>query len=370
MGGRKTESEATQITADINKFLKFAHPETGDPIWLVNDLLDSAKASAYLDYLEVTGACGPAGQLTKLDCIQHGIRYICLKLSPSDAELVHRCNIMEEQVKRWKSTIRPARKLQQQLKEDTQEQVNLKEAVAILQSEQLKWDVKDITSRAATGSHLKSKDLKLIVSAVVTMLLYRSWQRPGAVTNAMMAEFEAAQMITDDNTGKIMMVAHHKTAWEGPVPTTMTKDNYCLLQNYVNHICPQCKPARHSVFAGVQGNVIKQPKKYIQWLGREYGQKNPCCTYLRQVGGTEAGLQCDEPALRLISHQMSHSQSAHYKHYEKLGGQKKAATALQVRQRLAFGNKSEESDPKAQAVYSSHRQPESFSMEAIALELQ
>jgi len=55
-GGRKTELETTQITTDINKFLKFAHPDTDDPIWL--DLLDAAKVSAYLDYLEATCACG------------------------------------------------------------------------------------------------------------------------------------------------------------------------------------------------------------------------------------------------------------------------------------------------------------------------
>ena len=116
----------------------------------------------------------------------------------------------------------------------------------------------------------------------------------------------------------------------------MTKDDYRLLQNYINH--------SHNIFVGVHGKVIKQPNKYIQWLGREYGQKIPCCTDLQQVGGTEAGLQCDEPTLRLISHQMSHSQSVHYKHYEKLKGQKKAATALQVRQRLAFGSESEESE--------------------------
>jgi len=83
--------------------------------------------------------------------------------------------LWREWVKRWKSTIRPTKKLQQQLKEDTHEQVNLKEGVAILQSNQLKWDVKDIISRAANGSHLKCKDLKLVVSAVVTMLLYQSW---------------------------------------------------------------------------------------------------------------------------------------------------------------------------------------------------
>lgn len=67
-----------------------------------------------------------------------------------------------------------------------------------------------------------------------------------------------------------------------------------------------------------------------------------------RVGGTKAGLKCSEPTQRLINHQMGHSQSVHYKYYEKLGGQNKAALALKVRQRLAF-DKSNDDEPKQQS---------------------
>ena len=45
---------------------------------------------------------------------------------------------------------------------------------------------------------------------------------------------------------------------------------------------------------------------------------------------------------------MGHSQSVHYKCYEKLGGQNKAALALKVRQRLA-SDKSNADEPKQQS---------------------
>ena len=66
------------------------------------------------------------------------------------------------------------------------------------------------------------------------------------------------------------------------------------------------------------------------------------------MGGTKAGLKCNEPTQRLLSHQMGHSQSVHYKCYEKLGGQNKAALALKVRQRLA-SDKSNADEPKQQS---------------------
>ena len=99
-----------QITADVNKYLKFANRKGEDPVWV--DLLDAAKVTDYPDTLEKMGACGPAGQLTKLDRIEHGLRFIRLKLAPKDVELAHQCNVMQEKIKQWKGTIRPAKKMQ------------------------------------------------------------------------------------------------------------------------------------------------------------------------------------------------------------------------------------------------------------------
>lgn len=58
MGGKK-ESEVYQITADLNKHLKFARPKSDDPVWL--DLLDEGKVSGYLD--TPCKRLGPEGQL-------------------------------------------------------------------------------------------------------------------------------------------------------------------------------------------------------------------------------------------------------------------------------------------------------------------
>ena len=205
-------------------------------------------------------------------------------------------------------------------------------------------------SRAATGSTLNSSDLRLALSVVIISLLYRLWQRPSAVSEATIAEFEAAQRISDDEMGKscwIMTVARHKTAWEGPANITMTAEDYRLTCQYVRHIWPKCNPTASNLLVGLLGKPIKQPDKNIKWLGKKYGVQTHCCTDLRQVGGTETRLRCDEPTVQLISHQMSHSHPVHFKHYEKLGDQMKAVAALRVWQRLAFGsdNSSNDSEP-------------------------
>ena len=62
-------------------------------------------------------------------------------------------------------------------------------------------------------------------------------------------------------------------------------------------------------------------KGEVIFVGGLEGIRKPTVTDMRQVRGTETGIKCNEPTRHVISHQMSHSHSLHYKHYQKLGGQ-------------------------------------------------
>ena len=73
-GRKKSVSESTQIATDVSKYLRYVHPARENPNWL--DLLDAKKLRDYLNMLDESGACGVNGQLTKLDRILNGIRYI------------------------------------------------------------------------------------------------------------------------------------------------------------------------------------------------------------------------------------------------------------------------------------------------------
>lgn len=92
-GRRKQESEVQQITTDLNKMLRFCRPEGKKLVW--TDLLNHNRIRQYIDLLQSRGACGLSGQLTKLDQLIHGLRYL-------------RCDHMEERATRCKSAIRPA----------------------------------------------------------------------------------------------------------------------------------------------------------------------------------------------------------------------------------------------------------------------
>ena len=335
-GGRKKESEVQQITADLNKVLRFCRPRGKNPVWI--DLVDQEKVRRYVDHLQESGACGLSGQLTKLDRLVHGLRFLRLRVAGDDTVLTHRCGQMEERIKAWKATIRPQRKLQQQLKGmgDTHA-FSLHDATAVLRCKQLWLDVQGALSRACTVDSPTPEDCRLVMSAVTTRIAYRSWQRPGAVTGATVDEFYEAVKETDasQKTCYVMLVARHKTARQGPASVTLTKQDHYFVQAYVRYVRLHCNPTDDSLFVGVEGKPITQLNRSIQWLGGKYGVATPTCTQLRKVGATEAALRCSETSRHLITSHMSHSEAVHSKYYVKIRGSKLAAKAHAERVKLA-----------------------------------
>jgi len=174
--------------------------------------------------------------------------------------------------------------------------------------------------------------------------------------------------ISDGERGKLCWLI--QDGLRRPCCITMAKDDYQLVCNYIHlsqTLHPQC-------VCRITRKPYQTTKQNIQWLGVRYKVETPCCisavhlyspstnswvrmssgdlplprsyaaatqlqkgevifvgglegirkptvTDMRQVRGTETGIKCNEPTRHEISHQMSHSHSLHYKHYQKLGGQ-------------------------------------------------
>ena len=235
-----------------------------------------------MDHLQESGACGLSGQLTKLDRLVHGLRFLRLRVAGDDTLLTHHCGQMEERIKAWKATIRPQRKLQQQMKGmGDAHAFSLHDATAVLRCKQLWLDVQSALSRAYAVDSPTPEDCRLVMSAVTTRIAYRSWQRqrPGAVTGATVDEFYEAVKETDESqkTCYVMFVARHKTARQGPASVTLTKQDHYFVQAYVRYVRLHCNPKDDSLFVGVEGKPISQLNRSIQWLGGKYGVATPTC---------------------------------------------------------------------------------------------
>ena len=238
--------------------------------------------------------------------------------------------------------MRPAKKLQAAIKE-SEPSLSLREATALLRNKDI-WE--DVAYAFTKAPDLNEDDKKLVVAAITTRLAYRSWQRPGAVTNARLEEFQATKKVTDPDGGEdvyVMKIVRHKTAREGPANITMSKEERRLVQKYVVKVRPLCDPyyREENLFLNVNGKPITNLAMLTRWLGKRYNITLPTFTELRQVGATAAGLQLSPGRAKLLAAQMCHSDAVHTKHYEKIRSVTQAAKAHRLRDKLCQPTRSE-----------------------------
>jgi len=84
---------------------------------------------------------------------------------------------------------------------------------------------------------LQSRDIKLLSTYLAASLIFTSAQRPGAVQNLTISEYNA-QVEDDDNEGMFLVdVEHHKTAAShGPAQLFMNSRINSIMKVYLNTI--------------------------------------------------------------------------------------------------------------------------------------
>ena len=352
-GRRKSKTESLQVATDVSKYLKYARPSSDHPNWF--DLLDDRKARAYLDMLNNTGACGASGQLTKIDRLLHALRYLRLEVAVDNAGVKYRSDIMEERLGQWKAAIRPEKKLQEEKGRAAAESdmITLTEATAVIKDKQIRLDVVAAISNVAgagEGADMKD-DIKLILAFLLTLLAYRSWQRPGAVTNATLEEFGATtKVVSGGDAVHVMKVGRHKTAREGPALITMSQSDKKMVLRYLKHVRPKCDVYGEAkvLFVSESGEPITHLNQRLQWLAVKYGIRVPSCTTLRTVAATASATELDPQDRLLISSHMSHSEKVHKKYYERLQTSQQAAVAFKIREKLIKGNETDSDESEVE----------------------
>ena len=73
--------------------------------------------------------------------------------------------------------------------------------------------------------------------ALAGSLLYKNWQRPGAIVNATLREFEEAKVVRErEKSLNVMSVEHRKTAMEG-FEIVLEPVDHARVTQYIGTIC-------------------------------------------------------------------------------------------------------------------------------------
>jgi len=128
----------------------------------------------------------------------------------------------------------------------------------------------------------------MILAYLLTFLAYRSWQRPGAVTNATLEEFAGMKEVRGSGEAvHVMSVSRHKTAWEGPalITATISANNKKLLNWYVKHVRSRCDPYGQvrALFVAISGEPISNMNQHLQWAAVHYKIRVPVAHHSTQL---------------------------------------------------------------------------------------
>ena len=139
----------------------------------------------------------------------------------------------------------------------------------------------DETCKAAECNTPALTTAKLDQASVVLAgsLLYKNWQRPGAIVNATLTEFENANVVrTGDETVFVMKVVDHKTGSKGTANVVVEKTAHARIALYIDTVRKVQNTGNSSLlFLLTGGRRVGNLSSCLKALGRLYGSNSPYC---------------------------------------------------------------------------------------------
>ena len=199
-GGSKGEKTALEATVDISKYLRYACGPSITPHWA--RLTDRDQLLGYMEKLKRSGV-GPEGRLGKLDVLSMGLKFFKVAVaSDLHSPLYTKACHMQEVLLQWKATLRKEkRKLSvKRLEALSSEPLSLEEVTQLVECDEAWENFDEICTRAKRGEPVATEALNRCSALMATTILYKSWQRPGAIANCTCDELKAAKLVTQNGT--------------------------------------------------------------------------------------------------------------------------------------------------------------------------
>lgn len=322
-GKRRKPSSADAIVAEISKMVYFGGPDDFDWTHLIN----VGKVKAYMEKMQEM-KIGPEGQLTKLERLCDALDY--LKYYYQDGRLAEQVAKIEIHVSKWKRVLRTEKQELNiaRLEKTSEEDLDMSIITNVVDNPQM-WSTFDsIVEKIQEGEDISDDELKLAMGSVMITLVLKNYQRPGAVSNCTIQEYQDSKIVNDD--AFVIRVASHKTSSKfGAAKLVMDVEMKERVDAYFNLVRPKLVKAGADIpnlFILPGSRPIEKIANLSRFLQGKLKIKIPTCTRARKIGTTSAARTLDEKDNLLISAQMSHSPAVARKYYTAITAPRDAVT--------------------------------------------
>ena len=231
-GGCKSSSVASIMAKDISKFLYYCDPYKVN--WLA--LIDKPKVLSYFEHLKDKCKMGPEGRLTKLERHCDALHY--LKVIKDDQEVRNSVDAFLDLSAKWKTTLRKQKKILSHKRLEALSEISDLDVSLIrdFQCSEKMWNMfDDIITSIITSKSTTNRKLKFAMTAAMLSVLFGSWQRPGAVINLKLHQFNNAVKV---DKVYVASVLEHKTGIGGAAKLMFDELLYYRMNQYLKYIRP------------------------------------------------------------------------------------------------------------------------------------
>ena len=364
---RVTDQQADRsIFERLYNYTRYAcGPDSPSPDWA--RLVDRDQLIAYFEKLK-RARVGPEGRLAKLDYFHAAMRFMTLHVLAEETHpLYQKFTKAMSMLDGWKKTLRKEkRRLRKvRLQKLSCESLSLDEITALLDSQKLWAHFNATCLEAERDQPVAASCLDQAAVVLAASLLYKNWQRPGALVNATVKEFEDCKVMEKGGI-YIMSVENHKTAVEGVAKVVLDGVDHGRVIQYLETVRRRQVGDKEveNLFVLSGGRPIVNLSSKIKAIGLRYGLSLPSATRVRKIGATSVALNLGKSAsANLVTRQMSHSVNTEAIYYQAIVGDKHAASAYSTMSNLRTGQQTTPVTEKEESTLRSTQQRRPYSDE-------
>ena len=331
-GKGRSEREANQISSAVSQFLSFADPAVLDPTHLYN----ATMLDRFLRHLETQGKKASTQHAT-LCRVKQCLTYVNLTLDPAETIKAEKCLTL---ISNWLSTLgkeaRRAKRVHLEEMCDRSSSVSMSEIERFSRSEKMMCLIKTAAQKIDSKEMISQTDLRKITVWLAGSLLHCNAQRPGAVTNTTLSEYQAATLSSiGRETYRTILVVNHKTATTGRAKLTADRSLTKQLDLFVAKIRSALEGSESNLlFPNRDGKAIDHLSRHVQNLATKLGIKLPrTATATRHAAATAAAV-CGEAERTTVAAAMSHSKQTQEVYYTLNKGTKDAVQGYRVMEEI------------------------------------
>jgi len=212
----------------------------------VNRLVDTSSLLDYLSSLLDDRNLAPSTVCDKLRNIELAIDYIECKYDDEINDLEHKCKKAIKWLKQRSKISK--KKIGGQRVENSirgEENVSLAENPAFFYESFIIKEKVQAIFKEATSQLVPSSDFKLVLAYISSILIYTNAQRPGAIENMTLTEYEARTELEPDKY--LVRVKKHKTASKGPANVVFNKHTEECMEKYKTLLRSQVTPQSREI---------------------------------------------------------------------------------------------------------------------------